>query len=93
VNQKISIQIDIYLGNEKECDKQSKNKSGLDTYSAFIISVEIESVIIKHWSLFKAVKTSPIDNIAYQDLMTDQNAKIKVIKGISGIKCKTACNN
>jgi hypothetical protein len=25
--------------------------------------------------------------------MTDQNAKIKVIKGISGIKCKTACNN
>jgi hypothetical protein len=38
----------------------------LESYSSFIIEVEIESLITKHSSRFKARKAYVIDNIAYQ---------------------------
>jgi hypothetical protein len=53
-----------------------------DNYSAFIIEVEIESLIVKHWFRFKASNTYIIDNIAYQDLMRYQYAKMTIADDI-----------
>jgi hypothetical protein len=58
-------------------------KYGLFSYSAFIIQVEIEPGIIKHLSWFKGDKTYIIGNITSQDLIQNQDAKMKVIRRIS----------
>jgi hypothetical protein len=48
----------------------------------FIIKVEILDVIEKPWSRFKKDNAYTIDNIIYKDLITYQDAKIKIISNI-----------
>jgi hypothetical protein len=50
-----------------------------DSYNAFTIVVEIESIIEKDWSPFKAGDTSIIGNIAFQNLIWYKYAKIKIV--------------
>jgi hypothetical protein len=49
---------------------------------SFIIEVENESLITKHWSRIKILNAEIIENIVIQDLIRYHNAKIKVIQEI-----------
>jgi hypothetical protein len=51
------------------------------TYT-FIIKVEILDIIEKQWSRFKKGNVYTIDNITYNELITYQDAKIKIISEI-----------
>jgi hypothetical protein len=57
-------------------------KKPFDSYSAFIIEVEIESLNEKHWYRFKVGSRYIIDHIAYQELIRYLNANIKIINDI-----------
>jgi hypothetical protein len=57
----------------------------LDSYSASIVEVEIESRITQPWSQFKGFYRYIIDNIAYQKLIRYHDAKIKIVKESIGM--------
>jgi hypothetical protein len=73
--------IRIPKGKPRDINTETLN-SGFNRSSAFFIEVVIGSLIPKHYSRFKVCSRYVIDNIVYQDLITYQNAKIKIIRGI-----------
>jgi hypothetical protein len=60
----------------------------LDSCSIFIIEVEMESLISKHWSRFKVVGTFVIYIIVHHDLTSYQDTSLKIIREIYCDQCE-----
>jgi hypothetical protein len=80
------INVDIVKGKSKiitENIKENIINNINNTNITFIAQVKIEYLKEKYWSnKFKADNIYTIDNIAYEDLINFQDAKIKILKGI-----------
>jgi hypothetical protein len=79
------INIDIVKGKPKIITENIiSDIQNINNNITFITEVKIEYLKEKYWSKFKADSTTTyiIDNIAYEDLINFQDAKIKILKGI-----------